>query len=121
MSITSRKKRMEKISWNEFEKIELRVGTIIAVSDFPEARNPAYQLKIDFGPSIGIKNSSAQITAHYTKEDLLQKQVVCVVNFHPKKIAHFVSEVLTTGFSDENGKIVLCIPERSAPNGSKLF
>ncbi len=111
---------MQEISWSEFEKVELRVGTIIDVQDFPEARKPAYKLQIDFG-ELGIKKSSAQITKHYSKEKLLGKQVVCVVNFPIKQIGPFMSECLTTGFADENGDIVLTEPERIVPNGSKMF
>lgn len=111
---------MQEINWSEFEKVELRVGTIIEVQDFPEAHKPAYKLQIDFG-ELGIKKSSAQITKHYTKEDLLGKQVVCVINFPPKQIGPFISGCLTTGFADENGDIVLTQPERNAPNGSKMF
>lgn len=111
---------MQEITWSEFEKIELRVGTIIDVQDFPEARKPAYKLQIDFG-ELGIKTSSAQITKHYTQEDLIGKQVVCVINFPPKQIGPFISECLTTGFADENGDIVLTQPERQVPNGSKML
>lgn len=109
------------ITWEDFEKVELRVGTIVEVNDFPKARKPAYKLLIDLGEEIGLKKSSAQITKLYTKEDLLGKQVVCVTNFPPRQIADFMSEVLTTGFPDENGDIVLTQPERKVPNGSKLF
>lgn len=110
---------MNTIEWEDFEKIELIAGTIVEVEDFPEARKPAYKLKIDLGPRIGIKKSSAQITKLYTKEDLLGKQILCVVNFKPKKIGPFTSEILTTGLilGDE---VVLAVPERRVPNGSKL-
>jgi tRNA-binding protein len=110
---------MQTIEWNDFEKVELLAGTIVEVLDFPEAKKAAYKLKIDLGPSIGIKNSSAQVTKLYSKEDLLGKQVLCIVNFKPKKIGPFTSEVLTTGLivGDE---VVLAVPERKVPNGSKL-
>lgn len=110
---------MEEISWNDFEKVELRAGTVISVEHFPEAKKPAYKLTIDFG-SLGTKRSSAQITKHYRAEDLVGKQVLCVVNFPKKQIGPFMSECLTTGFSDENGDIVLIHPERPVPNGAKL-
>lgn len=118
------KEDMEKskmIVFQDFERIELRVGTILSVEDFPEAKKPAYKLQIDFGGEIGVKRSSAQITPHYTKEQLLGRQVMCVVNFPPKQIGPFISEVLTTGFADETGAVVLAIPERKVPNGAKLF
>jgi tRNA-binding protein len=108
------------ISWHDFEKVVMRVGTIITAESFPEAKKPAYKLKIDLGPDIGVKNSSAQITQRYTLQELVGKQVVCVVNFPPKKIGPFVSEVLTTGFADNDGSIVLCIPDKKAPNGTIL-
>lgn len=111
---------MEQITWNEFAKIELRVGTIIDVQDFPEAHKPAYRLTIDFG-ELGTRRSSAQITDMYKKEELTGRQVVCVVNFPPKQIGPFVSQCLTTGFADEMGRVVLAQPERHVPNGSKLF
>jgi tRNA-binding protein len=110
---------MNTIEWDEFEKVELLVGTIVEVEDFPEARKPAYKLTIDLGPKIGLKRSSAQITKLYVKEELLGKQVICVVNFKPKKIGPFISEVLTTGFV-LGEEVVLAIPERRIPNGSKL-
>ncbi len=112
---------MIEIDWSEFEKVELRVGTIIEVEDFPEARKPAYKLKIDFGDEIGIKKSSAQITDLYKKDELLGKQVMAVVNFPPKQIGPFMSECLVTGFSNKEGAIVLAMPEFSVPNGSKLI
>lgn len=112
---------MEEISWQDFERVALHVGTIIEVSDFPKARKPAYQLKVDFGEEIGIRQSSAQITRHYLKEDLLGKQVIGVVNFPKKQIANFMSECLITGFADENGDIVLSTVERKVPNGAKLM
>lgn len=111
---------METISWADFEKIELRVGTILAVEDFPEAKKPAYKLTIDFG-EFGIKKSSVQIVALYKKEELVGRQVVGVINFPPKKIGPFMSECLTTGFPDENGNVVLTQPERKVPNGAKMF
>jgi len=112
---------MKEISWSDFEKVELRVGTILKVENFPEARNPAYKLEVDFGPEIGIKKSSAQITHLYKKEDLIGKQIVGVVNFPKKQIANFMSEFLTTGFVKEDGKVVLAIPEQKVSNGSKLM
>jgi tRNA-binding protein len=111
---------METISWHEFEKVELRAGTILEVSDFPGARKPAYKIKVDFGP-MGIKWSSAQITRHYTKEELPGRQIVGVINFPAKQIANFMSEFLVTGFSDEKGDIVLTAIDKPVPNGSKLI
>jgi len=111
---------METISWHDFEKVELRAGTIVEVQDFPKARKPAYQLKVDFGP-LGIKWSSAQITKHYTKEELIGRQILGVVNFPEKQIANFMSQFLVTGLADENGDIVLTAVERPVPNGSKLI
>lgn len=110
---------MAQITWNDFEKVELRIGTITKVDDYPEARKHAYKLLIDFG-EYGIKKSSAQITKLYKKEDLLGKQVICVTNFPPKQIGSFISEVLTTGFIQDNGEVVLAIPERKTKNGLKL-
>lgn len=112
---------MEKISWQDFEKVELRVGTIIEADDFPEARKPAYKLLVDFGPDIGIKKSSAQITHHYTKEQLIGKQIVGVVNFPEKQIGPFMSQCLVTGFYDESGNVVLGVPDKKIENGKKLL
>lgn len=108
------------LSWEDFEKVDMRTGTIIAVNDFPKARKPAYQLTIDFGPEIGIKRSSAQITRHYRKEDLLQRQVIAVVNFPPKQIADFISECLVMGVYDENKDVILLKPDSSTGNGFKI-
>ncbi len=109
------------IEFDDFMKVDIRVGTIIEVEDFPEARKPAYKLQIDFGDEIGIKKSSAQITAHYTKETLLNKQVAAVVNFPPRQIGPIMSEVLTLGFPDENGEVVLFSPDLEVPKGARLF
>lgn len=111
---------MEQILWSDFEKVELRVGTILNAEDFPQAKKPAYILTIDLGSEIGIKKSSAQVTDLYTKEALIGKQVLCVCNFPRKQIANFFSEVLTCGFYRETGEVVLAIPEQHVPNGSKL-
>jgi tRNA-binding protein len=107
------------ITWDDFKKIEIRVGTIVSVEDFPEAKKPAYKLKIDFG-KFGIKKSSAQITKLYKKEDLLNKQVIAVTNFPPKQIANFVSEVLVLGVVLKNNNVVLLQPERNVPNGYRI-
>jgi tRNA-binding protein len=110
---------MDQITWQDFERVELRVGTIIAVDDFPEARKPAWKLTVDFG-EFGTRRSSAQITTLYTREDLLGRQVLAVLNFPVKQIGPFRSEVLVTGFAREDGAIVLAQPERPVPNGAKL-
>ncbi|HDZ15238.1 hypothetical protein LCGC14_1311080 [marine sediment metagenome] len=109
----------ETISWPDFAKIDIRVGTVIEVADFPEARNPAYQLHIDFGEEIGVKKTSAQITGRYTKEELLLKQVVAVVNFPKKQIAHFMSECLILG-AVAGKDVILLQPESSVVNGLKI-
>lgn len=108
------------INWNDFEKIDIRVGTIIEVTDFPKARKPAYKLKIDFGPELGIKQSSAQITAHYNNEQLLNRQIVAVVNFPPKQIADFISECLVLGIYDTNNDVILLKPDKPTANGQKI-
>ena len=107
------------ITWDDFEKIELRTGTIIEVNDFPQARKPAYQLTIDFGP-LGTRRSSAQITHHYPKEQLLGQQIIAVMNFPPKQIANFFSECLVLGVYDENNKVILIQPERTVTNGQPI-
>lgn len=108
------------ISWDDFEKIDIRVGTVIEIEDFPKARKPAYRLKIDFGEQAGIKKSSAQVTVHYKKEELLQRQVIAVINFPPKQIADFTSECLVLGIYDDNKDVVLLQPERHVRNGQKI-
>lgn len=108
------------ITFDDFLKVDIRVGTITDAQDFPEARRPAYKLWIDFGDEIGTKKTSAQITAHYTPESLIGKKVCAVVNFPPKQVGPFMSEVLTLGFSDENGDIVLIAPDKDVSNGQRL-
>ena len=111
---------METISWADFEKVELRVGTIIDVEDFPEARKPAFKLKVDFGDEIGVKKSSAQITDLYNREELMGRQVVAVVNFPARQIGPMRSECLVTGFHREDGFVVLARPDSKVPNGARL-
>ena len=112
---------MAEISFADFERVDLRVGTIVSAVDFPEARKPAYQLQVDFGALIGVKKSSAQISALYSKEELIGRQVLAVINFPKKQIGKFMSECLVTGVADEEGNVVLSTVERKVPNGTKLY
>ncbi len=109
------------IVYADFEKVDIRVGTIIAAEPYPEARKPAYKLQIDFGPEIGIRKSSAQITVHYATDGLVGRQVMAVVNFPPRQIGKFRSEVLTLGVPDAEGAVILLAPDRPAPNGARMF
>ena len=111
----------EPIGFENFLAVDIRAGTVVDVQPFPEARRPAWKLRIDFGPGIGVKRSSAQITEHYRAEDLLGSKVAAVVNFPPLQIGPFLSEVLTLGFPDEEGRVVLVRPDRDVPNGARLF
>ncbi len=111
---------MKTINWNDFEQVDMRAGTIVQVEAFPEARKPAYKIWVDFGPELGIKKTSAQITALYRKEDLIGKQIIGVINFPPKQIGKFISEFLLTGFTDTNGDIVIATSQNAVPNGSRL-
>jgi tRNA-binding protein len=112
---------MEPIEWNDFTRVELRVGRIVAAEVFAQARKPAYLLQVDFGPELGTRKSSAQITAHYQPEDLIGKQVVAVLNFPKKQIGPIMSECLVTGFYDPEGGVVLCVPDKAVPLGTKLL
>ena len=109
------------ITFDDFMKVDIRVGTIVEAEPYPEARKPAIKLKIDFGPAIGIKKSSAQITVHYKLETLVGRQVAAVVNFPPRQIGKFMSEVLTLGFPDGDGSVVMIAPDLKVPNGGRLF
>jgi tRNA-binding protein len=113
--------RKPEISYGDFDKVDIRVGTIVEAEPYPEARKPAFKIKIDFGPEIGVKKSSAQITRHYTPETLVGRQVAAVVNFPPRQIGKFMSEVLTLGFPDGEGEVVLIAPTLPVPNGGRLF
>ena len=110
----------EPIEWNDFEKVELRAGTIVAAEDFPEARRPAYRLTVDFGAAVGTRRCSAQITDLYKPEDLIGRQVIAVVNFPPKRIGPFLSECLVTGFYRDDGEVVLAVPDGQVPDGARL-
>lgn len=109
------------ISYEDFVKVDIRAGTITGAEPYPEARRPAYKLQVDFGPEIGVKRSSVQITVHYKLEELVGKRVAAVVNFPPKQIGKFMSEVLVLGFPDAAGAVVLVVPDKAVPNGGKLF
>jgi tRNA-binding protein len=109
------------ITYDDFGKVDVRVGTIVAAEPYPEARKPAYKLQVDFGPEIGVKKSSAQCTVHYRLDELVGRQVSAVVNFPPKQIGKFMSEVLVLGFPDGEGSVVLVVPDKPVPNGGKLF
>ena len=111
---------MNNITWDEFKKVEIRIGTIIEVNNFTEAIKPAYQIKVDLGDKIGIKNSSAQITNLYSRNELINKQVIAIVNFYPKKIGPFISECLITGFYRNGNEVVLAVPDKAVPNGTLL-
>jgi tRNA-binding protein len=111
----------EAIDFDQFLKVDIRAGTVVDVQPFPEARKPAWKLRIDFGAGIGVKRSSAQITEHYAPEDLLGSKVAAVVNFPPRQIGPFLSEVLTVGFADAEGRVVLVRPDRDVPDGARLF
>ena len=112
---------MSEISFDDFQKVDIRVGTIIRAEPYPEARNPSYKLWVDFGPQIGERKTSAQITVHYAIEELMGKQVAAVINFPPKQIGKFMSEILVLGFPDDTGAVVLIEPNRQVANGGRLF
>ena len=112
---------VEQIAFEDFLKVDVRVGTIIAVDEFPDARKPAYKLRVDFGDDIGVRKSSAQVTIYYTREELVGRQVVAVVNFPPRQIGKFMSEILVLGVPDDKGEVVLLQPDHKVPNGGRLF
>ena len=119
--MSSGTERKPEITFDDFDKVDIRVGTIIEAAPFPEARKPAFKLKIDFGPAIGVKKSSAQIVDRYALEELSGRQVAAVVNFPPRQIGKYMSEVLTLGFADDEGAVILFAPDRKVPDGSRLF
>lgn len=121
MHLDTTKQRAAPISFDDFLRVDIRVGTIVKCDPYPEARKPSYKLEIDFGADIGLKKSAAQITKFYAPETLIGRQVACVVNFPPRQIGKFMSEVLTLGFASEDGEVVLIGPERHVPNGGRLY
>lgn len=121
MHLNTTGERAPEIKFDDFLKVDIRVGTIVEAAPYPEARKPSIKLKIDFGPTIGVKRSAAQITRYYTPETLVGRQVAAVVNFPPRQIGKFVSEVLTLGFPSDEGEVVLLAPERAVPNGGRLY
>jgi tRNA-binding protein len=120
-SLQTKEYQLPEISWEDFEKVDVRVGEVIEAEPFPEARNPSIKLTVDFGPEVGTRRTSAQLTAHYEPETLVDRRVVAVVNFPPKRIAGFKSEVLVLGVPDENGEVVLLSPDRNVPLGGRMF
>jgi tRNA-binding protein len=120
-TMTAHDTREETIEFSDFMKVEVRVGTIVDVQEFPEARRPAYKLFVDFGAEIGQRKTSAQVTQNYTREELIGRQVAAVINFPPKQVGKFMSEILVLGFPDENGNVTLIRPDKAVPNGGRLY